>query len=379
MSRPTTETEADEFARSWIDAWNSHDVDRIVAHYRDDIEYESPFVARISPGRTRLSGGAAVREYVAGALERFPDLHFDPPQVVALGADSVALVYGASTTSPRSRRSCSTPTASSSAPCATTARPPVDRLPVRRAARSDQLPDQTSCQIRPAARSDQLPDQTSWWSISVPTSRRSSDVRPTNSTPTLTKPNRLAVELRITHRELQRGERGRGARVEADDEVALLALRRPRRTEELEADARARDVENAAFRPARLALVGKEIGAEPAGPLAGVAPTFPAPGLPVADHALISAPAHPGISAIALCRARAGCHAGGTIVVRAPSTSERRHERVHGWVSRRCGRSACRSGSGPSTPCSPSTSRSAAVRSSATWGRTARARRRRSG
>ena len=93
MSRPTTETEADEFARSWIDAWNSHDVDRIVAHYRDDIEYESPFVARISPGRTRLSGSAAVREYVAGALERFPDLHFDPPQVVALGADSVALVY----------------------------------------------------------------------------------------------------------------------------------------------------------------------------------------------------------------------------------------------------------------------------------------------
>jgi ketosteroid isomerase-like protein len=93
MTRPTNEPEADEWARAWIDAWNSHDLDRIVAHYRDDIEYESPFVARISPGNSRLSGGDAVRDYVAGALERFPDLHFGEPQLVALGADSVAIVY----------------------------------------------------------------------------------------------------------------------------------------------------------------------------------------------------------------------------------------------------------------------------------------------
>jgi hypothetical protein len=91
--RPSTEPEADEFAREWIAAWNSHDVERVAAHYGDAVEYESPFVARLSPGRTRLVGIDAVREYIARAFERFPDLRFTGPYLVALGAGSVVIVY----------------------------------------------------------------------------------------------------------------------------------------------------------------------------------------------------------------------------------------------------------------------------------------------
>jgi ketosteroid isomerase-like protein len=29
---------ADEFRQDWIAAWNRHDLERIVAHYSDDIE-----------------------------------------------------------------------------------------------------------------------------------------------------------------------------------------------------------------------------------------------------------------------------------------------------------------------------------------------------
>ena len=93
-TRPATEGEADEYAREWIEAWNSHDVDRVFAHYRDDVEYESPFVARLSPGQSRLTGGDAVRALIVSAFERFPDLHFTGPDFVALGAESVTIVYG---------------------------------------------------------------------------------------------------------------------------------------------------------------------------------------------------------------------------------------------------------------------------------------------
>jgi hypothetical protein len=92
--RPTTEAEADEYAREWIAAWNSHDVEQVAGHYADTVEYESPFVARLSPGRTRLSGIGQVRDYIASGFERFPDLCFTGPSLVALGAGSVVIVYG---------------------------------------------------------------------------------------------------------------------------------------------------------------------------------------------------------------------------------------------------------------------------------------------
>jgi hypothetical protein len=92
--RPSTDSEVDEYAREWIAAWNSHDVDRVAAHYADAVEYESPFVTRLLPGRTRLSGGAELHNYIASAFERFPELHFTGPDLVALGATSVVIVYG---------------------------------------------------------------------------------------------------------------------------------------------------------------------------------------------------------------------------------------------------------------------------------------------
>jgi hypothetical protein len=39
-----TQTWANEFAKEWIDAWNSHDLDRILSHYGDDFEMSSPLI-----------------------------------------------------------------------------------------------------------------------------------------------------------------------------------------------------------------------------------------------------------------------------------------------------------------------------------------------
>jgi SnoaL-like domain len=87
-----TEPEAEAFAQGWMDAWNSHDAARIAAHYHHDVEYYSPFVSRLTDAAC-LEGRAALYDYVATALERYPDLHFGPEHSVAAGAGSVAIVY----------------------------------------------------------------------------------------------------------------------------------------------------------------------------------------------------------------------------------------------------------------------------------------------
>ena len=93
-----SESEADAFVADWMEAWNDHDLERILGHYADDVEYYSPFIAQLAePGGPgvdgRLVGKAAVRAYFADALGRYPDLRFEPAVHVAMGAGSVCFVY----------------------------------------------------------------------------------------------------------------------------------------------------------------------------------------------------------------------------------------------------------------------------------------------
>lgn len=64
------------FAQDWIDAWNSHDIERILSHYDDDVTLASPVALRlINDGVIR--GKAALRDYFTRGLEAYPDLRFD--------------------------------------------------------------------------------------------------------------------------------------------------------------------------------------------------------------------------------------------------------------------------------------------------------------
>jgi ketosteroid isomerase-like protein len=84
---------AEQFAKEWIAAWNSHDLDRILAHYEDDFEMSSPFIRTLAGEPSgRLRGKAAVRGYWAKALQIIPDLRFELEQALA-GADSVTICY----------------------------------------------------------------------------------------------------------------------------------------------------------------------------------------------------------------------------------------------------------------------------------------------
>ena len=82
------------FSRTWYQAWNAHDLERIMGHYSPTIEHSSPFIARYNndPACAPLRGKAAVAAYFGRALERNPTLRFDPLHT-AVGVESVALVY----------------------------------------------------------------------------------------------------------------------------------------------------------------------------------------------------------------------------------------------------------------------------------------------
>ena len=80
-----------EFAADWEAGWNSHDLNRIMKHYRDDIEFRSRKALDLV-GQGELKGVKELRAYWAAALERQPDLRFKVQSVMA-GHDMGAWVY----------------------------------------------------------------------------------------------------------------------------------------------------------------------------------------------------------------------------------------------------------------------------------------------
>jgi ketosteroid isomerase-like protein len=76
-SLPLQGSFARAFAQEWIEAWNSHDLDRILAHYVDDVRLVSPVALNLlKNGDGVVQGKAALREYFRRRLDAFPNFAF---------------------------------------------------------------------------------------------------------------------------------------------------------------------------------------------------------------------------------------------------------------------------------------------------------------
>jgi ketosteroid isomerase-like protein len=42
-----THDKAKRFAFEWVEAWNRHDIDAVLAHYSDDFEMTTPMIQRV--------------------------------------------------------------------------------------------------------------------------------------------------------------------------------------------------------------------------------------------------------------------------------------------------------------------------------------------
>jgi hypothetical protein len=81
------------FAAKWIEAWNSHDIERIMSHYEESLKFSSPKLSKLIPSSGgKLTGKEAVRSYWCKALAAQPELHFE---FIALlkGVESAVIHY----------------------------------------------------------------------------------------------------------------------------------------------------------------------------------------------------------------------------------------------------------------------------------------------
>ena len=85
--------DAKKFAAEWIESWNSHDLDRILSHYAEDVEVTTPMI-KVAMGidSGTLKGKALARRYWQAALERVPELHFELLEFTQ-SVESIAIYY----------------------------------------------------------------------------------------------------------------------------------------------------------------------------------------------------------------------------------------------------------------------------------------------
>jgi ketosteroid isomerase-like protein len=79
--------------RAWIEAFNAHDVERLLTLYSEDARHTSPKIRALHPETDgHLHGKSALREWWAEALQRLPDLSYALTSVTA-SDDRVFLEY----------------------------------------------------------------------------------------------------------------------------------------------------------------------------------------------------------------------------------------------------------------------------------------------
>lgn len=88
-----TVDKAERFARTWVQAWNDHDLETVLAHYSGDIVFHSPRIREVLAEDTdALSGKAELRRYWSVALQNAREIYFEMDRIY-VGSDTVTLIY----------------------------------------------------------------------------------------------------------------------------------------------------------------------------------------------------------------------------------------------------------------------------------------------
>ena len=81
------------FAEKWVEAFNSHDLERILGYYAPKVELISPLYLRFTGGLSdAVCGIESLRQYFSAALQRYPELRFTLLEV-ATGSRGLSIRY----------------------------------------------------------------------------------------------------------------------------------------------------------------------------------------------------------------------------------------------------------------------------------------------
>ena len=93
QSQHATAAELAALGREWISAWNSHDLQRILALYAEDAEMTSDRIQALGlEASGTLRGKERIRAYWGLALQRLPNLHFELIDIF-VSPDSIVVFY----------------------------------------------------------------------------------------------------------------------------------------------------------------------------------------------------------------------------------------------------------------------------------------------
>ena len=82
-----------DLALDWINAWNKRDIEKIMSHYVDDIEFFSPTVIqRWNIPEGRIVGKEKLRQHFLKGFEVAPHLHFEFVSVLVEDS-SITITY----------------------------------------------------------------------------------------------------------------------------------------------------------------------------------------------------------------------------------------------------------------------------------------------
>ena len=85
--------QAEDLAADWVAAWNAHDLERILAHYADTLEFTSPLVVeRLGRPDGTIRTKADLRGYFGAGIAPGSPLQFELIDVLP-GVSSVTLYY----------------------------------------------------------------------------------------------------------------------------------------------------------------------------------------------------------------------------------------------------------------------------------------------
>jgi len=85
--------DAQQFAKEWCEAWNSHDMESIMSHYAESVVLTSPTAARLLKDPAGVvTGKDALRNYFAVGLKANPNLRLEVVDVTC-GVSTVVVYY----------------------------------------------------------------------------------------------------------------------------------------------------------------------------------------------------------------------------------------------------------------------------------------------
>ncbi|MDE1764754.1 MAG: nuclear transport factor 2 family protein [Thaumarchaeota archaeon] len=82
-----------ENAKTWCNSWTAHDLDAVMKHYAENVQFSSPMVPRMLGIESEfINGKEKLREYFEICIKKYHDLRLDFVDVL-VGVNGVVVLY----------------------------------------------------------------------------------------------------------------------------------------------------------------------------------------------------------------------------------------------------------------------------------------------